>query len=164
MEVQMSGENVLPLVGKGSSFLRTAEIHKVDLICLCAPIHKERVVAHSRPLTSPSASAFASIFQTAQRTRIRREPTKMKRFLSIAEIPIDCVVAPSAFYSPRPEAEPVGRLDGMIFYSRSNVGELQSREEWKKLGRRVRAGEQPLARRGAPEPFGVYAEWQTSAR
>jgi hypothetical protein len=91
-------------------------------------------------------------------------PIEMKKFLSLAEIPIDCVAAPSAYYAPRPGAEPVGRLDGMVFYLRSSVGELQSKEDWAKLGRKVNARERPLARRGSPEPFGVYAEWQTSAR
>ncbi len=91
-------------------------------------------------------------------------PIEMNKFLSIAEIPIDCVVAPSAYHAPRPGAEPVGRFDGMVFYRRSSVGELRSREDWAKLERRVNAGERPLAHRGSPEHFGVYAEWQTSAR
>jgi hypothetical protein len=84
----------------------------------------------------------------------------MQEFNTAAEIPPDCVVAPTIIFAPRPGAKPVGRYDGNLFYRRADVSNLLSEEQWRERGRKIKAGEKPLAQRGA-EPLGVYADWQS---
>ena len=84
----------------------------------------------------------------------------MKRFKSIIEIPSDCVVAPSLFFSPRPGTKPIGRLDGSSYFQPGDVSELRTEAEWRRDGRRVKRGAKPIARRGLTESLEVYADWQ----
>ncbi len=86
----------------------------------------------------------------------------MKQFLSVTDIPSDCVVAPTAYCAPRPGARAVGTFEGMKLYQRSAVSELHSKEEWKKRGRKIKSGEEPVAQRGSPEQYGVFGDWQTT--
>jgi hypothetical protein len=85
----------------------------------------------------------------------------MKQFRTPADIPAGCLVAPSAYYAPRPGAKPVGGFEGGVYYQRKDVSELKSKSDWQRLGRKVKAGQSPLAERGGPETVAVYAEWQT---
>jgi hypothetical protein len=85
----------------------------------------------------------------------------VKQFRTPSEIPAGCIVAPSAYYVPRPGARAVGAFDSEVYYNRKDVSELKSKDEWHRLGRKVKARQTPLAERGTPEPLAVFAEWQT---
>jgi hypothetical protein len=84
----------------------------------------------------------------------------MKRFKSLLEIPVDCIAAPSVHFAPRPGAIPIGRLDDCVYYALADVSELRTEADWKRDGRRVKRGAQPIARRGMNESPQVYADWQ----
>jgi hypothetical protein len=84
-----------------------------------------------------------------------------KQFRTPSEIPPGCIVAPSAYFVPRPGAKPVGEFDSEVYYNRNDVSELKSKEEWQRVGRKVKSRQSPLAERGMPEPLPVFAEWQT---
>ena len=57
--------------------------------------------------------------------------------------------------------KPVGSFDGSLYYERGDVSELLTPEEWRKRGRKVKAGAKPPTVRGF-EPIGVFADWQTA--
>jgi hypothetical protein len=84
----------------------------------------------------------------------------MKEFESVAEIPQNCIAAPTAYSAPRPGTKPAGRFNGNLFYIRRDVSALLTADQWREQGLKIKAGENPLAHRGA-EPLGVYADWQT---
>ena len=84
----------------------------------------------------------------------------MKEFKTAADIPPDCVMAPTIIFAPRPGMKPVGRFDGNLFFHRADVSNLLSAEQWQERGRKLKPGEKPLAHRGT-EPLAVYADWQT---
>ena len=90
-----------------------------------------------------------------------KQSKHVKQFRTPVDIPAGCLVAPSAFYVPRPRAKPVGQFDSDVYYNRKDVSELKSKDEWHKLGRKVKARQEPLAERGVPEPLALFAEWQT---
>ena len=85
----------------------------------------------------------------------------MKRFTSASDVPDNCIVAPTAYFAPRPGAKSVGSFEGMRFFRRADVSESLPETDWRIRGRKIKAREQPLAHRGCPEPITVYAEWQT---
>jgi hypothetical protein len=85
----------------------------------------------------------------------------MKQFRTPLDIPPDCLVAPSAYYAPRPGAKPVGGFEKEVYYHRKDVSELKSKAEWQRLGRKVKSGATPITERGVPEPTAVFAQWQT---
>jgi hypothetical protein len=85
----------------------------------------------------------------------------MRKFESLNEVPPDCVVAPTAYWAPRPDAKCVGEFQGQTLFKRADVGQLRTVAEWQALRREVKANEEPLAERGFPEREPVYAEWQT---
>jgi hypothetical protein len=85
----------------------------------------------------------------------------MKKFTSPGEIPDDCLVAPSAYFVPRPGKKPIGSWNGSQFFNRRDVSELLPADEWKSQGRKIKAGEKPISHRGLVDPLGVYADWQT---
>jgi hypothetical protein len=85
----------------------------------------------------------------------------MKQFRTPADIPAGCLVAPSAYYAPRPGAKAVGGFENGVYYQRKDVSELKSKTEWQRLGRKIKNGQKPLAVRGGPEPMAVFADWQT---
>ena len=82
----------------------------------------------------------------------------MRKFKSITDIPPDCLVAPSAYYAPRPGKKPAGRFEGGTLFERNNVSELLDADAWKALGRKIKPGETPIAHRFL---IAVYADWQT---
>ena len=86
----------------------------------------------------------------------------IKEFESVAEIPQNCIAAPTAHSAPRPGTKPVGSFDGNLFYSRRDTSALLTADQWREQGRKIKAGENPLAHRGA-EPLSVYADWQTES-
>jgi hypothetical protein len=90
-----------------------------------------------------------------------RQSKQSKHFRTPSEIPAGCIVAPSAYFMPRPGARPVGEFDREMYYNRKDVSELRSKDEWQRLGRKVKARQTPMAERGVPEPVAVFAEWQT---
>jgi hypothetical protein len=85
----------------------------------------------------------------------------MKQFRTPADIPAGSLVAPSAYYAPRPGAKPVGGFEGSLYFQRKDVSELKSKIEWQRAGRKIKSGEKPIAERGGPEMTAVFAEWQT---
>jgi hypothetical protein len=84
----------------------------------------------------------------------------VKEFNTAGEIPPDCVVAPTILFAPRPGAKPVGRFGGNLFYHRADVSTLLNADQWRQRGRKLKAGEKPIAHRGA-DSIGVFADWQT---
>ena len=82
----------------------------------------------------------------------------MREFKSIADVPRECLVAPSAFYAPRPGKKPVGRFEDRTFFERSDVSQLLDADAWRALGRKLKPGETPIAHRFL---IAVYADWQT---
>lgn len=106
----------------------------------------------------------AAARKVAAGSPIRTSPGSpaMKQFLSVTDIPADCVVAPTAYCAPRPGSKPVGTFEGQRLFHRTAVSELRSKDDWKKLGRKVKSGEQPVAHRGSPEQVGVFGDWQTA--
>jgi hypothetical protein len=90
-----------------------------------------------------------------------KQSKHVKHFRTPSEIPPGCIVAPSAYYAPRPGARAIGAFDSEVYYNRKDVSELKSKDEWHRLGRKVKARQEPLAERGTPEPLAVFAEWQT---
>jgi hypothetical protein len=85
----------------------------------------------------------------------------MKKFKAAVDIPPHCIVAPSACFAPRPGKKPAGSFEGNLYFARDAVSELLTKDEWRKLGRKVKSGEKPLAQRGDVQPLPVFADWQT---
>jgi hypothetical protein len=85
----------------------------------------------------------------------------MKKFKSVADIPPGCLVAPTAYFTPRPGKKPLGSFEDSIYFRRSDVSELLTADDWKGQGRTIKAREQPIGHRGRIDPVGVFADWQT---
>ena len=83
----------------------------------------------------------------------------MKMFKTAAEIPLDCIAIPTAYFAPRPGARPVGGFNGRVFYRRADLSALLTADDWRERRRKIKAGEKPLTHRGL-DPNGVYADWQ----
>jgi hypothetical protein len=95
--------------------------------------------------------------------RDTRSTTKLQQFINLTDLPADCVAAPTAYIAPRPNTKPVGRFNGSAYYHRHDVLPLRTREDWQRVGRKVKSGEKPLAVRGVePAEVEVFAEWQTA--
>jgi hypothetical protein len=86
----------------------------------------------------------------------------MKKFQSLADVPRNFLVAPTTYFAPRRGKKPVGGFEDNVYYKRGDESELLTPEEWRKQGRKIKAGAKPLAVRGGSEPIGVYADWQTA--
>jgi hypothetical protein len=85
----------------------------------------------------------------------------MKHFASPNDIPDGCLVAPTAYFIPRPGKKPIGRFDGRLLFDQNDVSELLPADEWKTRGRKIKARAKPMAHRGVVDPAAVFADWQT---
>jgi hypothetical protein len=84
----------------------------------------------------------------------------MKHFKSPGDIPDRCLIAPTAYFIPRPGKKPIGRIDGSLLFDRNDVSELLPADEWNTRGRKIKAGQKPIAQRGVVDPAAVFADWQ----
>ena len=110
-------------------------------------------------IAGPSPPVLAGCLSSEAGTM--KQSKHVKQFRTPLEIPAGCLVAPTRLLRASSCAKPVGQFDSDVYYNRKDVSELKSKDEWHKLGRKVKARQEPLAERGVPEPLALFAEWQT---
>jgi hypothetical protein len=93
--------------------------------------------------------------------RSTNSASKIRQFDSLAAVPGNCIVAPSIYFVPRNGAKPFGSLNGANWYHYRDVSPLRTQAEWRRAGRKIRAGEKPIAHRGHDRDD-VFADWQTA--